>query len=59
MFTARQGLLVGFLNAAPVNLALVMAVLGYPDHAWDIIAGAAAFVAALLMPAWPLRKPRR
>jgi hypothetical protein len=53
MTTGKPDFLAGFLSAAPVNLALVMGVVAFPDYAWDIILGAASFLFALLLP-----KPR-
>jgi hypothetical protein len=49
MLTKTQNHLHAFLSAVPVNLALVIAVLGFPDYAWDIILGTGSFLGALLL----------
>ncbi len=49
MLTKTQGHLHAFLMAVPVNLALVIGVLGFPEYAWDIILGTGAFLGTLLI----------
>ena len=48
MLTKTQNRLHAFLAAMPVNLALVMGVLGFPDYAWDIILGTGSFLVTVL-----------
>jgi hypothetical protein len=60
MFAAIRRHLHGFLTAAPVNLALVMGVAAFPDHAWDIIVGTGTFLATILVLSLPFfSRPRR
>ncbi len=53
MSVANQTHLHAFLTAAPVNLALVLGVIAFPDYAWDIIGGMASFLATIMVLSLP------
>ncbi len=53
MLGDTQSRIHGFLTAAPVNLALVLGVLAFPDYAWDIILGTGSFLVTILVLSLP------